>query len=148
MATGDYVLEAATITDSTGTTDATPLDLNVLKNGIIDPVGDEDYFEFTLDERTDVTIRSTGSLNTVAELRDDEGNLVAYNDDGFLSGRQFTIRALLDAGTYYLQVTGHHSSPDNNTGLCTPSRSRRSRSRVAPAALLRCWKWAVGAEDG
>ena len=116
-ATGDYVLLALAIADSTGTTDATPLELDVLKNGIIDPLGDQDYFEFTLDERTDVIIRSTGTFDTVGELLDDEDTLLAYNDDGFLSGLHFVIRAVLDAGTYYVRVTGYASTIFVNTGL-------------------------------
>ena len=116
-ATGEYVLQTATFTDSTGTVDATPLDLNVLRNGLIDPLGDEDYFEFTLYERTDLIIRSTGTLDTVGELRDHEDNLLAYNDDGYVTGRHFVIRAELDAGTYYVQVTGYPSMIRVNTGL-------------------------------
>ena len=116
-ATGEYVLQTATFTDSTGTVDATPLDLNVLRNGLIDPLGDEDYFEFTLYGRTDLIIRSTGTLDTVGELRDHEDNLLAYNDDGYVTGRHFVIRAELDAGTYYVRVTGYPSMIRVNTGL-------------------------------
>ena len=116
-ATGEYVLQTITITDSTATTDATPLDLNVLRNGIIDPRGDQDYFEFTLDERSDVIIRSSGTFDTVGEVLDDEGTLVAYNDDGHLSGLHFLIRALLDAGTYYVRVTGYPLTIFTNTGV-------------------------------
>ncbi len=151
-ATGDYVLHTATIADSTGTTDATPLELEVLKNGIIDPLGDQDYFEFTLDERTDVIIRSTGTFDTVGELLDDEGTLLAYNDDGFLSGLHFLIRVVLDAGTYYVRVTGYASTIRVNTGLysvqvetvtepgstlgtAAPLEFRRARGgRISPAS--------------
>ena len=115
-ATGDYVLQTSTIADSTGTTDATPLALDVFKNGIIDPLGEEDYFEFTLDERTDVIIRSAGTFDTVGELLDDQDTLLAYDDDGFLSGLHFVIRAVLDAGTYYVRVTGYASTIFVNTG--------------------------------
>ena len=116
-ATGAYVLEAITIADTTGTADAALLALDTFRNGLIDPRGDQDYFTFTLDAQTDLMIRSAGAFDTVGELRDDEGNLVAYNDDGHLSGFNFLIRAQLDAGTYYVRVSGYSSRIRTNTGV-------------------------------
>ena len=104
-ATGPYVLQTTLIKDTTSRSDAQTIELDELRNGIIDPEDDADYFTFTLSGQTDLLIRSTGFVDAVAELQDSDGTLVAYNDDGFFSGLQFRIRASLAAGTYYVVVS-------------------------------------------
>ena len=103
-ATGPYVLQTLLIPDTTGRSDAQLIELDSLRNGIIDPEDDEDYFTFTLSGQTELLIRSTGSVDADAELQDSGGNRIAYNDDGFFSGLQFRIRASLASGTYYVRV--------------------------------------------
>ena len=103
-ATGAYVLQTLLIPDTTGRSDAQTIELDDLRNGIIDPEDDEDYFTFTLSGQTELLIRSTGSVDAEAELQDSGGNRIAYNDDGFFSGLQFRIRASLSSGTYYVRV--------------------------------------------
>ena len=115
--TGAYVLHVRTIGDSTGRTNATPIQLDGFRNALIDPRGDEDYFTFTLDTETDVIIRSTGSFDTVAELQDSNGTVLFSSDDGYLSTLQFLIRARLQAGTYYVKARGFASMIRTNTGL-------------------------------
>ena len=102
--TGAYVLQTLLIPDTTGRSDAQTIELDGLKNGIIDPEDDEDYFTFTLSGQTELLIRSTGVVDAEAELQDSGGNRIAYNDDGFFSGLQFRIRASLSSGTYYVRV--------------------------------------------
>ena len=114
---GAYVLRTRTITDSTGRTNATPLPVDEFLNAIIDPVGDEDYFTFTLDDPADVIIRSTGTFDSVGELQDSNGTVLAFDDDGYLSTLQFLIRTNLQAGTYYVRVAGFPSTIRVNTGL-------------------------------
>ena len=77
-----------------------------MRNGIIDPEDDDDYFTFTLSGQTDLLIPQHGLRRcrggTAGQRRQP---LVAYNDDGFFSGLQFRIRASLAAGTYYVVVS-------------------------------------------
>ncbi len=51
----------------------------------------------------DVTIGTTGSLDTLGALEDSEGGVVTSNDDGG-SGNNFRIQRGLSAGTYYVRV--------------------------------------------
>ena len=56
-------------------------------------------------DMTDVTVRSAGSLDTYAYLRDADGMELAMDDgDG-----AFRIEATLDAGVYYVEVGGHET---------------------------------------
>ena len=56
-------------------------------------------------DMTDVTIRSAGSLDTYAYLRDADGMELAMDD----SDGAFRIEATLDAGVYYVEVGGHET---------------------------------------
>ncbi len=56
-------------------------------------------------DMTDVTIRSAGSLDTYAYLRDADGMELAMDD----SDGAFRIEATLDAGVYYVAVGGHET---------------------------------------
>jgi hypothetical protein len=71
------------------------------------PVGDNDYFTFTLNEAALVVLDTSGydifDVDTFLELYDGAGVLLADDDDGgdgFLS----RISALLQPGTYYVNV--------------------------------------------
>ena len=70
---------------------------------------DTDIDVFRLDvpqDTTDVTIRSAGSLDTHARLRD-ASLMEVKMDDG--SEGPFRIEATLDAGVYYVEVSGHET---------------------------------------
>ena len=70
---------------------------------------DTDIDVFRLDvpqDMTDVTIRSAGSLDTHARLRD-ASLMEVKMDDG--SEGPFRIEATLDAGVYYVEVSGHET---------------------------------------
>ena len=115
--TGPYTVRAKTIVDTTGTSDAEEVEVGGAENGLIDPGGDEDYFEFTLDEETDVLLRAGAPVaDTVGELLDNNGMSITENDDGFVLRRsgQFLIRRKLAAGTYYVKVKAFS---DEVTGL-------------------------------
>ena len=115
--TGPYQVRVNTIADTTGISDAEEVEVGSFENGLIDPGGDEDYFQFTLDEETDVLLRAGPPVtDTVGELLDNNGMSLAENDDGFVLGRpyQFLIRRKLAAGTYYVKVKAFS---DEDTGL-------------------------------
>jgi len=70
----------------------------------ISPAGDVDWVKFTLTERSEVVIETSGpSGDTVIYLYDSNGNLIAEDDD---SGDACwsRIKKTLDPGTYYIRV--------------------------------------------
>ena len=58
LAPASYTIRAKAIVDTTGISDADEVGVGAVENGLIDPEGDEDYFQFTLDEETDVLLRA------------------------------------------------------------------------------------------
>jgi hypothetical protein len=71
------------------------------------PVGDNDYFKFTLTQAALVNLQTSGydvfDVDTTLDLYDGAGNLIASDEDGgdgFLS----TISVVLQPGTYYVNV--------------------------------------------
>ncbi|MYF94680.1 MAG: S8 family serine peptidase, partial [Holophagales bacterium] len=107
---GSYVVHFNTVRDTTGTGDAEEVELDGVANGAIDPGGDEDYFQFSLDAETDVVLRAGPFLqDTVGELLDSSSSSLATNDDGYVLGSplQFLIRRQLAAGTYYVKIKAY-----------------------------------------
>ena len=92
-------------------TDALPLTLGMAVGGNITSATDQDYFSITVDRDTYVRIwsaRNDGSVDTDAELLDNNGNAVTDLDfAGDFSGAiGFGIEHELMAGTYFVKVTG------------------------------------------
>ena len=123
-ATGSYVLRTRTMVDTSSISNAQEITFNSAGNGtrsgLIDPGGDTDYFKIELSEATDLVIRTTGLVgDTVGILLNRDGTeILAFNDDGFLwpSLFRFLIRTRLDAGTYYILVSGFD---EDDTGFYT-----------------------------
>ena len=88
--------------------EATPIPLDSLVDGVIDPADDIDYFTFDLSEQsgtTDVWIYTAGALDTIGELRDSDDELIVSNDDTVLGVlTNFSIRAVLEPGIYFVTV--------------------------------------------
>ena len=99
--------EATTRDHSDSRSRATLLGLGSSVPGSVDPADDEDYFRIVLTSETDLWVYASGSDDTVGEVQRSNGTVVAFNDDGILlDGRlNFSIRAELPAGTYYVEVT-------------------------------------------
>ena len=121
-ATGFYTLHTQTMKDTTGTADATDLELNGFASGILDPAADdEDYFKIELSQTADLMVRVTRAndgLDTEGTLLDSNGDEIAVHDDSFLSDslrRHFILRERLDAGVYYLKVA---NSPGGQYRIC------------------------------
>ena len=81
--------------------------------GRIDPGDDSDFFRFevvaTSSSRSNVNIRTTGSLDTQGTLQRTGGEVVASDDNGG-DGANFRIREDLAAGVYYVRVTSAGSA--------------------------------------
>ena len=107
---GPYSVYAAAITEpGSAKADAQPLTLGGAAGGNIDPAGDEDYFSLTLEETTYVIIGGASEVTNISAALTDENDLAApvnsvhFDDKFFFQGR-------LDAGTYYLKVTGKEAT--------------------------------------
>ena len=92
---------------------ATPISLNNWKAGEISCPGDEVWYKLNFNSSSDMYhIYTKGSLDTMGELYDNYGNLLASNDDAFGS-TNFGISACLNKGNaYYICVKAYSS----NTG--------------------------------
>ena len=109
-----YVLRIRQFTDTTSRSNAATLSINGFASATIDPEDDEDYFKLQLSEATEVAIRASGFPDTVGQLQNSRGAVIASNDDGYLPGgrRNFLIRQRLRAGTYYVKVSSFHERSD------------------------------------
>lgn len=98
--------------------------------GFLEP-NDVDVFRIEVPSRRRLIIESRGSTDTIGQLLDADGNIITSNDDilfdGFDSPRtnlNFRIDRVLDAGTYFIAVTGF----DGSVGLYRlRARFRRAR---------------------
>ena len=103
---GPYTVYATAITEpGSAKADAQPLTLGGTAGGIIDPAGDEDYFSLTLEETTYVIIGGAGEVVNISGALTDENDLAAPVDSVHFN-HLFFFQGRLDAGTYYLKVTG------------------------------------------
>ena len=110
--TGDYTLYFQTRIDDHGNSFSTattlPLGSSVV-GSIEDPGDDWDVFKLDLSGRsgtTDVWIYTTGGLDTRGWLEDSNGDLLVFNNDSYIAGREtsFGIRRNLPRGVYYISV--------------------------------------------
>ena len=103
---GPYSVYAAAITEpGSALADAQPLTLGGTAGGIIDPAGDEDYFSLTLAETTYVIIGGVSDVTNIGGGLTDENGLPAPVDSIHFDDL-FIFEGRLDAGKYYLKVTG------------------------------------------
>ena len=103
---GPYTVYATAITEpGSAIADAQPLTLGGTAGGIIDPAGDEDYFSLTLEETTYVIIGGAGEVVNISGDLTDENDLAAPVDSVHFN-HLFFFQGRLDAGTYFLKVTG------------------------------------------
>ena len=110
---GPYSVYASAITEpDSAKADAQPLTLGVAAGGNIDPADDEDYFSLTLEETTYVIVGGVSEGIDISGNLTDENDLAAQVDSFHLAdlftfpGSLFFFQGRLDAGTYYLKVTG------------------------------------------
>ena len=146
----DVQVRAVTTTDAAWSTTsaATPaepgderrsgatLTLNTWIGGIIDDDGDDvDYFTFVLTESTGMVIVTRGDLDTVGELQDSSGTVVAENDEGRVSHGvdNFLIVRTLPAGTYHIKVT---SGGDTTGPYILQTRAIRDTTGRADAQAI------------
>ena len=107
--------------------------------GRIDSDTDADFFSFVLTETRELVLYTSGLLDTHGELQESDGTAVVSNDDGRFpeSPWNFLVRARLDAGTYYIEVTGNEGATGAYElhGMLAPDDVGNSRPSAAAAHL-------------
>ncbi|MDE2811377.1 MAG: T9SS type A sorting domain-containing protein, partial [Gemmatimonadota bacterium] len=88
---------------------ATALAVGSSQSGQIEPGGDVDYFRVQVSGSGELTVQTTGRLDTKGQLEDSAGAVLARNDDGG-DGSNFRIAHAVSAGTYYIKVEGYDAS--------------------------------------
>ena len=88
---------------------ATALAVGSSRSGQLETDGDVDYFRVEVTASGDLTVHTTGSLDTKGQLEDSAGGVLARDDDGG-DGYNFRIVHAVSAGTYYLKVEGYDAS--------------------------------------
>ena len=88
---------------------ATRLRFDDQLTGSVNP-GEEDYFEFEARRDRTYVFETVGEIDTEIELLDEDGDLMAYDDDGGQNGGSLLQWAATSSGRYYLVVRGYSSS--------------------------------------
>ena len=106
---GPYTLHVNTIAEPGDTiADATQLSLHRAEGGRIDPATDADYFRIVTDEEMSIVVRSVSeTVDIDGSLLNSSGDQIQANfyDESFYGVHGFTVRATLEAGTYFIKVT-------------------------------------------
>ena len=115
--------------------------------GNLERVDDVDAFRFDLQGQAIYRIRARGNLDTRGRLLNSDGDTVLENDDAG-GNLNFTLRARLEPGTYYVLVDS-----DNDTGpyslLATPERDDDHGNNLETSTPTPLNTWLSGrAEDG
>ena len=88
---------------------ATRLAVGSSRAGQLETGGDVDYFRVEVAASGELTVHTTGSLDTKGQLEDSAGGVLARDDDGG-DGYNFRLVHAVSAGTYYLKVEGYDAS--------------------------------------
>ena len=108
----------ATVAGDDTRSSASSISVNSSANGAISPEGDVDYWRIEVPSLGRLVIETSGDTDTVGELEDSSGNLVAENDDHDVyddDNLNFRIDRVVAAGTYYIRASGY----DDETGPYT-----------------------------
>ena len=84
--------------------------------GALEQAGDGDYFRVEVAEAGRLTVETTGTTDTVGVLQGATGQTLTEDDDGG-TAPNFRVERQVQAGTYYVAVTGGDSEP--GVGLYT-----------------------------
>ena len=85
-------------------------------NRTIHGSGDEDFFLLAPDSDGNLTVETTGSMDTIMDLYDSEGSQLADNDDGG-SGGNARIRHSVRAGSRYIARVRGYSGETGSYGF-------------------------------
>ena len=111
---GPYTLFLGVVAETTGRTDATPIEVGEVAGGVFSTALDVDYFELVLSETMHVAVRSGGLVaDAEGAILDSNGTEIVSNEEIYLwpYPEQFAMRARLAAGTYYIRVNSVRLQP-------------------------------------
>ena len=91
---------------------ATALAIGGSEPGEIETAGDDDYFRMNVTASGTLTVYSAGNINTVGELQDSSGTVLASDDDGG-TDTNFRIEHDVGPGTYFVKVGGFGAATGN-----------------------------------
>ena len=86
--------------------------------GAVEQAGDADYFRVEVPGAGSLTVETTGATDTVGVLQGATGQTLTEDDDGG-TGNNFRVERQVQAGTYYVAVTGGEN--EQSIGLYTLS---------------------------
>ncbi|MBT7307224.1 MAG: PKD domain-containing protein, partial [Gammaproteobacteria bacterium] len=79
-------------------------------SGVIEAGGDNDYFRLELGAAGELTVSTTGSMDTYGYLYDESGGRLASNDDGGVGTNFSYTYSIPAAGSYYVRVRAYSST--------------------------------------
>lgn len=118
---------------------AESFNLNSSKSCAINTAGDVDFFRVNLTSAGVFLVNSTGTTDTYGQLLNSGGTVLFSNDDISSTNRNFSIRATLAAGTYYVKVRHYSSTRTGNYVLVnafTPALADDHGNTTATATRL------------
>ena len=96
------------------TAEATAVDSGSSTQGTIGSSDDVDYFMIQVPEEGLIAAYTTGSLDTVGRLHNEDGSIDVSDDDAG-TGSNFSLDVLVSAGTYYIEVEGFDGATGDYT---------------------------------
>ena len=138
--TEPYSLHTRTAADQGGTVDAAAdLTLGDPAEGIIGSAWEEDVYKIDLSMATgptEVVLYTTGEVDTIGEILDDNFRQLASSDDSILSDQSsdFFLGAVLEPGVYYVFVSGYGTSAGSYR-LHSWTETDQAGSRATSATL-------------
>ncbi len=111
--TGNYTLHTRFTSDGGGGADDhgnTRADATIIQNvgdsvaGRIEPGDDVDYFRVRVNALGQLTVYTTGNIDTSGQLQNNSGALLTKDDDNG-DNLNFRMQHKVNAGTYYVEVT-------------------------------------------
>jgi hypothetical protein len=121
--TATLTVTAAPVTPPAGTTGATgtrataaSVALNTTASGRIATGGEVNYFRVTVTAAGTLTVATTGSTDTIGELQDATGTVLASDDDNGAASN-FSITRVVGIGTYFVAVRTFSAAATGSYGL-------------------------------
>ena len=115
---GNGLEQPGGIPEEPGDPEPPVITLDNVYDGVISPGMDADWFKFNVSAETDVVLRTTGAVDTIGTLFDQDGEEVDDNDDNaYAEGEtNFLLARTLEPGDYYIEVTGYVGRAGESTG--------------------------------
>ncbi len=111
------------------------LTLDTSHTETIASVEDVDYFRIEVEQTGELTVWTTGTFDTVGELRNSSGEIVAEDDDAGYGFNFSIVYTVMSPGTYYVKVEGHWLSAETGTYTVHTALEPLQLDRTAPEVV-------------